>query len=89
MINEGALVLEEGIALRPGDIDVIFNSGFGMPRYRGGPMFYADHVGLKQVYETISKYREHYGDRYWTPAPLLEQLAKEGKTFSEWSMNQS
>jgi 3-hydroxyacyl-CoA dehydrogenase len=85
MINEGALILEDGIALRPGDIDVIFTSGFGMPRYRGGPMFHADLVGLKQVYNGISKYRERYGDRYWTPAPLLEQLAKEGKTFSEWS----
>lgn len=85
MINEGALILEEGIALRSGDIDVIFNSGFGMPRYRGGPMFYADLVGLKTVYDAIEKYRERYGDRYWTPAPLLQKLAKQGVTFSEWS----
>lgn len=85
MVNEGALILEEGIALRPGDIDVIFNSGYGMPRYRGGPMFYADLVGLKQVYDGISKYRERYGDRYWTPAPLLKKLSKQGTTFSEWS----
>ncbi len=87
MINEGALILEEGIALRSGDIDVIFNSGYGMPRYRGGPMFYADVVGLKQVHDAISNYRERYGDRYWTPAPLLQKLAKEGKTFSEWSVD--
>ncbi len=89
MINEGALILEEGIALRPGDIDVIFANGYGLPRYRGGPMFYADLIGLKQIYDATNKYRERYGDRYWAPASLLEQLAKEGKTFSEWSMNQS
>lgn len=83
MINEGALILEEGIALRPGDIDVIFAHGFGLPRYRGGPMFYADLVGLKQVYDAIEKYRKRYGDRYWTPAPLLKRLAKMGATFSE------
>ncbi len=85
MINEGALILEQGIALRAGDIDVIFCNGYGMPRYRGGPMFYADLIGLKQVYETINSYRERYGDRYWTPAPLLEQLVAENKTFAEWS----
>ena len=85
MINEGALILEERIAIRPGDIDVIYANGYGLPRYRGGPMFYADLIGLKQVYDGMSKYRERYGDRYWTPAPLLEQLASEGKTFSEWS----
>ncbi len=85
MINEGALILEEGIALRPGDIDVIFNSGYGMPRYRGGPMFYADLVGLKHIYDAIGKYRKRYGDRYWSPAPLLQKLAEQGATFSEWS----
>ena len=83
MINEGALILEEGIALRPGDIDVIFANGYGLPRYRGGPMFYADLVGLKQVYDAIEKYRKRYGDRYWTPAPLLKRLAELGATFSE------
>ncbi len=55
-----------------------------MPRYRGGPMIYADIVGVKNVYEAICKYRDRYGDLYWTPAPLLEQLAKEAKTFTEW-----
>ncbi len=84
MINEGALVLEEGIAQRASDIDVVFANGYGMPRYRGGPMFYADTIGLNKVYEAICKYRERYGDLYWTPAPLLEKLAKEGKTFSDW-----
>ncbi len=84
MINEGALVLEEGIAQRSSDIDVVFANGYGMPRFRGGPMIYADTLGLDNVYQAINKYRERYGDLYWTPAPLLEQLAKEGKTFSEW-----
>ncbi|MBL1141130.1 MAG: 3-hydroxyacyl-CoA dehydrogenase [Proteobacteria bacterium] len=87
MINEGALILEEGIAIRSGDIDVIYANGYGLPRYRGGPMFYADLIGLKQVYDDINEFRDRYGNRYWTPAPLLEQLAKQGKTFSEWSQH--
>jgi 3-hydroxyacyl-CoA dehydrogenase len=85
MINEGALILEEGVALRPGDIDVIFANGYGLPRYRGGPMFHADLVGLKQVCNAIEKYRKRYGDSYWMPAPLLQRLAEQGATFSEWS----
>ncbi|MGI9228711.1 MAG: 3-hydroxyacyl-CoA dehydrogenase NAD-binding domain-containing protein [Gammaproteobacteria bacterium] len=85
MINEGALLLEEGIALRPGDIDVVFVNGYGMPRYRGGPMHYADTIGLKNIYDAVCKYRSRYGDRYWTPAPLLEQLAQQDQTFAEWS----
>ena len=85
MINEGALILEEGIALRPGDIDVIYANGYGLQRYRGGPMWYADVLGLRTVYDGIRKYRERYGDLYWTPAPLLERLANEGKTFAEWA----
>ena len=84
MINEGALILEEGIAQRCSDIDVVFANGYGMPRHRGGPMIYADIVGLNKVYEAICKYRDRYGDLYWTPAPLLEKLAKEGKTFTGW-----
>ena len=84
MINEGALILDEGIALRPGDIDVVFVHGYGMGRYRGGPMHYADAVGVKNVYDDVQKYRERYGDLYWTPAPLLEQLAKDGQTFDQW-----
>ncbi|MBF8270076.1 MAG: 3-hydroxyacyl-CoA dehydrogenase [Gammaproteobacteria bacterium] len=85
MINEGALILQEGIALRASDIDVVWTSGYGMPRFRGGPMIYADMVGVKKVYEAIVRFRERYGDEYWTPAPLMEQLAREGKTFSGWS----
>ncbi len=85
MINEGARVLEEGIALRPGDVDVIFANGYGFPRYRGGPMHYADAIGLKKVYDGITRYRKQYGDLYWTPSPLLGQLAKEGSSFGKWA----
>jgi 3-hydroxyacyl-CoA dehydrogenase len=85
MINEGALILEEGIAMRPSDIDVVYCHGYGMPRYRGGPMQYADAVGLDKVYAAIQKYRARYGDLYWTPAPLLEKLAKSGQSFSQWN----
>lgn len=85
MINEGALILQEGIALRSSDIDVVWTSGYGMPRYRGGPMIYADMVGVRKVYEAILGFRARYGDEYWTPAPLLEQLAAEGRNFSDWS----
>ena len=87
MINEGARVLEEGIAIRPGDIDVIFVNGYGMPRYRGGPMKYADMVGLDNVLAAVEKYRARYGDLWWTPAPLLEQLAHSGSSFREWNEN--
>ena len=87
MINEGARVLEEGIAIRPGDIDVIFVNGYGMPRYRGGPMKYADMAGLDNVLAAVEKYRARYGGLWWTPAPLLERLAGEGRTFREWSGN--
>ncbi len=81
MINEGAKILEEGIAARPLDIDVVWLYGYGFPIYRGGPMFYADTIGLKKVYDAILKYKDQVGAEYWTPAPLLEKLAKEGKGF--------
>ena len=85
MINEGALILAEGIASRPSDIDVVFVHGYGMPRYRGGPMQYADEVGLKTVVAAMDKYRARYGDLYWTPAPLLKELADKGQTFAQWA----
>jgi len=81
MINEGAKILEEGIAARPLDIDIVWIYGYGFPVYRGGPMFYADQVGLKKVYEAILKYKDVVGAQYWEPAPLLEKLAKKGKGF--------
>ena len=85
MINEGALILDEGIAMRPSDIDVVYCHGYGMPRYRGGPMHYADSLGLGRVHSAMQKYRARYGDLYWTPAPLIEKLAKSGKTFAQWN----
>jgi 3-hydroxyacyl-CoA dehydrogenase len=75
LINEGAKVLEEGIALRAVDIDVIYMTGYGFPAYRGGPMFYADTVGLKKICDGVRRFD-------WEPAGLLEKLAAEGKTFA-------
>jgi 3-hydroxyacyl-CoA dehydrogenase len=83
LVNEGARILEEGIALRASDIDIIYINGYGFPAHRGGPMWYADAVGLKQVYERVSEFRRQYGET-WQPAPLLKQLAEQGKTFSEF-----
>jgi 3-hydroxyacyl-CoA dehydrogenase len=74
LINEGAKVLEEGIASRAVDIDVIYLTGYGFPAYRGGPMFYADTTGPKKIRERVREFG-------WKPAPLLDRLAEEGKTF--------
>jgi 3-hydroxyacyl-CoA dehydrogenase len=84
LANEGANILDEGYALRPGDIDVIYVYGFGFPRHRGGPMYYADTVGLKTVLDRVRSYSAKFGD-YWRPAPLLERLAASGGTFYGWS----
>ena len=80
LANEGARVLEEGYARRAGDIDVIYVYGFGFPRHRGGPMFYADTIGLDVVLARVKEYRQRFGD-YWQPAPLLERLAAERRGF--------
>jgi 3-hydroxyacyl-CoA dehydrogenase len=80
LANEGARVLEDGYATRAGDIDIVYVYGFGFPRYRGGPMFYADTVGLATVLGRVKEYRARFGD-YWEPAPLLEKLAAEGRGF--------
>ena len=85
LINEGALILEEGIAQRPSDIDVVYVFGYAFPVAKGGPMFWADQIGLKNIYDRICEFRDRYGEQYWKPAPLLEKLAGEGKTFAEWS----
>jgi 3-hydroxyacyl-CoA dehydrogenase len=84
LINEGALILEEGIAQRPSDIDVVYVFGYAFPAAKGGPMHYADNIGLKQVYDKICEFRDLYGEDYWKPAPLLKQLAEAGSTFAEW-----
>jgi len=82
LVNEGARILDEGIALRASDIDMVYLSGYGFPLFRGGPMFYADTVGLPQVLAAIEKYARGYHGEAWTPAPLLVRLAGEGKTFN-------
>ena len=81
MINEGAKILDEGIAIRASDIDVIWVYGYGWPVYRGGPMHYANTIGLDKVVATLNSYREQTGDEAFEPAPYLVKLAKEGKTF--------
>ncbi|HVO15124.1 MAG TPA: 3-hydroxyacyl-CoA dehydrogenase NAD-binding domain-containing protein [Alphaproteobacteria bacterium] len=80
LVNEGAKILEEGIAARPVDIDIVWIYGYGFPRYRGGPMFWADLVGVKKIYDTVKRLHETHGD-WLKPAPLLERLAREGKGF--------
>src|SRR5262249_49173648 len=77
LINEGAKILEEGIALRAVDIDIIYINGYGYPAWRGGPMWYADTIGVKNVYDRVSEFHTQHGD-LWTPAPLLKKLAEEG-----------
>ncbi|HEX9707245.1 MAG TPA: 3-hydroxyacyl-CoA dehydrogenase NAD-binding domain-containing protein [Steroidobacteraceae bacterium] len=84
LINEGARILEEGIAESPADIDVIWCNGYGFPRHRGGPMFYADTLGLEAVLDSIRLYGREHGERYWTPAPLLVTLAGENTSFAAW-----
>jgi 3-hydroxyacyl-CoA dehydrogenase len=83
MINEGAKILEEGYALRAADIDVIYLTGYGFPGYRGGPMWYADTVGLKKVRDRIADFHARHGE-FWQPAPLLAKLADQGQTFAEY-----
>jgi 3-hydroxyacyl-CoA dehydrogenase len=88
LVNEGARLLEEGIALRAVDIDIIYLNGYGFPAYRGGPMWYGDTVGLKKVCERVREFQQRLGN-WWEPAPLLQRLAQQGKTFAEFSSRQS
>jgi 3-hydroxyacyl-CoA dehydrogenase len=83
LVNEGARILEEGYALRASDIDIIYLNGYGFPAHRGGPMWYADTVGLKQVCDRVSEFHRQHGE-IWRPAPLLKRLADEGKRFADF-----
>ena len=83
LINEGAKILKEGIALRSSDIDVIYIYGYGFPAFRGGPMFYADTVGLDNIYKDIAALEKEHGE-FWKPAPLLQELAQSHKKFGEY-----
>ena len=82
LVNEGAKILEEGLALRASDIDVVWMNGYGFPRFRGGPMFWADLVGVQTIYEVMSRLHDEHGD-WLEPAPLLKRLADEGKGFGD------
>ncbi|MGB5335202.1 MAG: 3-hydroxyacyl-CoA dehydrogenase family protein, partial [Woeseiaceae bacterium] len=77
LVNEGMRIVEEGIAQRPGDIDVVYIYGYGFPAWRGGPMHYADAVGLEKVHARIVEFSERFGAEAWAPAPLLVQRAKQ------------
>ena len=81
LINIGAQLLESGVALRASDIDVVYVYGYGFPKYRGGPMYYADQIGLDNIYQDILKFHQEYGEA-WKPSALLARLAKAGKTFA-------
>ena len=76
LINEGYKIIEECIALRASDIDVVYTYAFGFPRYKGGPMHYGEHLGLSYVLKRINEFADQYGDRWWKPSPLLIKLAK-------------
>ena len=83
MINEGAKILEEGKAIRASDIDVVWQNGYGWPVYRGGPMWYGDHVGLHKVLAKMQQFQAQHGRRLQAVAPLLEKLVAEGKRFQD------
>jgi 3-hydroxyacyl-CoA dehydrogenase len=82
LVNEGADILEEGIAARPSDIDVVYLNGYGFPKARGGPMYHADGLGLETVIQRLQALRETTGDECWVPAKLLGELASAGKSLS-------
>ena len=81
-------MLGDGVAYRAGDIDVVWTSGYGFPRHKGGPMFYGDSLGLAHVLERMKHFHKLYG-HYWKPAPLLERLVKEGRTFDSWDKSKN
>jgi 3-hydroxyacyl-CoA dehydrogenase len=84
LLNEGFKILEEGVAMRASDIDVVWAAGYGFPRYRGGPMFYAETIGLKTLLEGMLKYRDLFGPMHWEPAPLLKTLVASGQSIADW-----
>ncbi len=83
LIVEGARIIEEGIVYRSSDIDLVWINGYGFPRFRGGPMFYADRLGVDKVYAKICDFSERFGPLYWEPPKLLQELAEKGRRFSE------
>ncbi len=89
MINEGAKILEEGVALRPGDIDTVYTAGYGFPRWRGGPMFYADEIGLKTVLAGLQKHARAATPDDFRPSKLLKELAEKDSSFAAWQAARS
>lgn len=87
-VNEAARILEQGVAYRPSDVDVMWAGGFNFPRYRGGLMFWADQIGTRRIYDQIRVWQQRYGKR-WTPAPLLQQLAESNQSFADWQAARS
>lgn len=83
LINRGAYLLEEGVALRPGDIDIVYVFGYGFPPHRGGPMWYADEIGVATVYAGVERFARELGAQ-WAPAPLLTRIAAAGGTFATY-----
>jgi 3-hydroxyacyl-CoA dehydrogenase len=88
LVNEGARILEEGVALRAVDIDIIYINGYGFPAHRGGPMWYADTVGLRRVCDRILEFQQQHGE-LWEPAPLLKYLAGENRNFADFTKGQA
>jgi 3-hydroxyacyl-CoA dehydrogenase len=84
LLNEGFKILGEGVALRASDIDVVWTAGYGFPRYRGGPMFYAEQIGLKTLLDGMLKYQKIFGPMHWQPAPLLVELVEKNLTVAQW-----
>lgn len=88
MLNEGLRILGEGVALRASDIDVVWTAGYGFPRYRGGPMFHAETLGLEALLAGMRKYQDIFGPMHWQPAPLLVELVERGLTIAQWEARQ-
>ena len=84
LLNEGLRILEEGIAVRASDVDVVWAAGYGFPRYRGGPLFYAETIGLETLLDGMRKYRDLFGPMHWQPAALLEELVRTHTSIAEW-----
>ena len=84
VITEGARILEDGIAARSSDIDVVWSNGYGFPRHRGGPMHYADSLGLATVRDKVCELRDRFGAEFWKPPSLLEELARSDRKFSDF-----
>ena len=82
LVNEGARIVEDGIALRAGDVDIVWLNGYGFPSSRGGPMQYANDIGLPTVLAALQRFADVTGDAFWKPAPLLARLAAAGKPFA-------